>query len=531
MAPHEPIWEIIARRARETPQRNLIVEADGSTVTYGDARQIVLGWAAVLDDQLGRDARRVGVVLPNDASPYLLRLACGQAGITFLALNPLLKGHLLRDAIVRAAVTDLVVSRETEDSVTAACAGLAAGPAVHRLDGRTFLPRTGDSGAREKLAGRPGCGQVVLYTSGTTGPAKPVRLTSATVQSYARTLFGDEEPEWAPDAGYYSPWHPAHVLGAVALDVAVVRGLALVLRRKFSRSHFWSDIVAHHCEATTLVTVADDIWAHREPGQAGNPMKVVGMSPLVGNVRDFERYFGVTVVSVYGMTELGNVLTARSPADSRITGWPVQGYQVRLVDVPGIGVETSRAGRVGELVVRPDQVTSEYELEGEAVTRAWRDGWFYTGDLFTEFEGAYTFIGRIKDSIRRHSRNISAADLEDAIRLLDGVADCACVGVSPPDAGGRPAADDEIRVFVVAQPGAVIDPGPFLARLAERLPAFMLPRYLDVVRDLPHTLSGKVSRQALRTVPIGPATYDRKGVLDVPSAEGALLSWSPGGHP
>lgn len=524
MAPHEPIWEIIARRARETPQRTMIVEADGSTVTYGDAREIVLSWAAGLGDQPGRGARRVGAVVPNCASHYLLRLACVQAGATFLALNPLLKGYLLRDAIARAAVTDLVVSRETEASVTAACAGLAAGLAIHRLDGRSFLSRTGVPGAQGKLA-RPGCGQIVLYTSGTTGPAKPVRLTSATVQSYACTLFGDEDPVWTPAAGYYSPWHPAHVLGAVALDVAVVRGLALVLRRKFSRSDFWSDIVAHNCEATMLITVADDILAHREPWQASNPLKVAGMSPLVENVQDFEAYFGVTVVSVYGMTEVGNVLTARSPADSRITGRPIRGYQVRLVDVPGIGVVTSRAGRVGELVVRPSQVTSEYELEGEPAAGAWQDGWFYTGDLFTESEGSYSFVGRIKDAIRRHGRNISAADLEGVIRMLDGVADCTCVGVPHPDPSGRPAAaDDEIRVFVVAEPGAVIDPEPFLARLAECLPGFMLPRYLDVVRDLPRTLSGKVSRQALRAVPIGPATYDRKGLPVVPAAKGALLS-------
>jgi acyl-CoA synthetase (AMP-forming)/AMP-acid ligase II len=247
------------------------------------------------------------------------------------------------------------------------------------------------------------------------------------------------------------------VLGAVALDVAVLRGLTLVLRMKFSRAASGPDIISHHCEATTLISVADVSGAWRALAER-NPLRLVGMSPLVESVPDFERYFGVEVVSIYGMTEVGTALTARSPADSRITGWPVRGYQCRLVDVPGVHAVASRAGRVGELVVRPDFVTSEYDLGGELAIGGWEDGWLNTGDLFAEIGGAYSFVGRIKDSIRRRGRNISADDVEGVVRTLPDVADCACVGVSCPDPGGRFATDDEIGIFVIAGPGAVLDP-------------------------------------------------------------------------
>lgn len=516
MISHDSLWDMIGRRARETPHTHMIVEADGSAITYRDALEVVLNWSAGLGQQPGQAARRVAAVLPNSASVYLLRLACGQAGVTFLALNPLLEGALLRDAIVRSAVTDLVVSRETAASLTAIHGDLPPGLVVHPLDGDSGTLQTRPAGRAHPgspgdLSERPSGGsQVVLYTSGTSGPAKAVRLSSRSIQAYASGIFGGHEPAWTPDAGYYSPWHPAHVLGAVALDVAVLRGLTLVLRRKFNRSMFWADIISHSCEATTLIAVADDLRTHAEPWQERNPLRLVGMSPLVENVPDFERCFGVEVVGIYGMTEVGTTLTARSPADSRITGWPVPGYQCRLVDVPGVHAVASWAGRVGELVVRPDFVTSEYDLGYEPATGGWDNGWFHTGDLFAEMGGAYSFVGRIKDSIRRHGRNISADDLEGVVRTLPDVADCACVGVSCPDPAGRPATDDEIRIFVIGGPGAVLDPERLMARMAERLPAFMLPRYLDIVPDLPHTLSGKVSRQALRQVPLGPETYDRK---------------------
>jgi crotonobetaine/carnitine-CoA ligase len=512
----ESLWEIIGRRARETPRENLIVEADGSAITYGDAVGIIPEWADRLGAPPGRVARRVGAVAPNSASLHLLRLACGQAGAVFVALNPLLKGLLLRDAIVRSALTDLVVSPETAAGVAAIRAELPAGLATHVLDGGTFRTGPGPLTQRGKAAERdPRGSQILLYTSGTTGPAKPVRLTSRSILSYASRHFGDHEPAWTPGAGYYSPWHPAHVLGAVALDVAVIRGLTLVVRRKFSQGSFWPDVLAHDCEATTLVTVADDIWAQRASWQSRNPLRLMGMSPLVADVPGFERYFGVEVVSVYGMTEVGTALAARSPADSRVTGWPVRGYQCRLVDVPGIEAVAGRTSRIGELIVRPDFGTSEYDQAVEPGTGGWEDGWFHTGDLFTEFEGAYSFVGRIKDSIRRHGRNISAVDLESAVRALSEVADCACVGVQDPDPGGRPVADEEIRVFVVARPGRVIDPERFVSRLAECLPAFMLPRYVDVVPELPSTFSGKVSRQALRLLPVRTSTYDRKRLVSL----------------
>jgi crotonobetaine/carnitine-CoA ligase len=534
VAPSGSLWETIADRAQATPDDVLIVEAEGRSYSYAEVQATSLRWAAGLARAGPVGSGRVAVILPNQGALYLLRLACGQAGLVFAAINPLLRGKSLADALRRSSITDMVVSPETAPAVADVRAELATPVRIHLLDGERLhvadgpaTPRPGDPAptADEPAPMPHGVLQLpdpehthtIVYTSGTSGPAKPVRLTASVLQLYARTLFDDAGRPWTAGAGYYNPWHPAHILGAVALDAAVTRGLVLVLRRKFHQEKLWADVRRHDCRLAVLISVAAEVWAGRHPDQADNPLEVVGMSPLIDSIRDFERCFGVEAVSIYGMTEIGTVLTAHSPASSRTTGRPVPGYECRLESVPGIEPGPDPfGGRLGELVVRPMTTTSEYESAGGPAASGWSDGWFHTGDLFTETAGTYSFVGRIKDSIRRHGRNISAVDVEEEVRGIDQVSDCVCVGVPAPGPTGRAGDDEDIRLFVVPQAGGTIDPATLAEHLAGRLPPFMLPRYFDVIDELPRTLNGKLSRQALRQLPIGPRTYDRKQLLDSP---------------
>lgn len=534
MAPSGSLWETIADRAQATPDDVLIVEAEGRSYSYAEVQATSLRWAAGLARAGPVGSGRVAVILPNQGALYLLRLACGQAGLVFAAINPLLRGKSLADALRRSSITDVVVSPETATAVADVRAELATPVRIHLLDGERLhvadgpaTPRPGDPAptADEPAPMPHGVLQLpdpehthtIVYTSGTSGPAKPVRLTASVLQLYARTLFDDAGRPWTAGAGYYNPWHPAHILGAVALDAAVTRGLVLVLRRKFHQEKLWADVRRHDCRLAVLISVAAEVWAGRHPDQADNPLEVVGMSPLIDSIRDFERCFGVEAVSIYGMTEIGTVLTAHSPASSRTTGRPVPGYECRLESVPGIEPGPDPfGGRLGELVVRPMTTTSEYESAGGPAASGWSDGWFHTGDLFTETAGTYSFVGRIKDSIRRHGRNISAVDVEEEVRGIDQVSDCVCVGVPAPGPTGRAGDDEDIRLFVVPQAGGTIDPATLAEHLAGQLPPFMLPRYFDVIDELPRTLNGKLSRQALRQLPIGPRTYDRKQLLDSP---------------
>jgi crotonobetaine/carnitine-CoA ligase len=531
LTPPESLLAFIEERSARDPHAPLIVEADGDTYSYGDAARLVHEWIAWFAQQRAVRPLRLGAILPNTAVTHLLRLAAAYAGVVFTSLNPMLSGKALMDALARSQVTDVVLPRRRNGcpvDANAVLSGRRDEFALHWCEAEhiEFVTAVVDPEAGPVPPPVRPC-PTLVYTSGTSGPAKPVRLPAELMVTYGRLLFGDDVQHWQ-DGGYYSPWHPAHVLGAVALEAAVQRGLTLVLRERFDLEAFWTDVVEHNCHLTVLISVADSVWSNRDKAPAANPLDVVGVSPALRDYRSFEDCFGVKVVNIYGMTELGTVLTSSPKGDRTLTGRPSRHYLCRIAPFEDTPIDIysrplTKEHRVGELIVRPLGVTSSYE-PGVDPTSSWRDGWFHTGDLFIESGGEYRFVGRVKDSIRRNGRNISAQDLEDEIRVLPGVDQCVCVGYCDAGTVEEASRDDEIRLFVVPETPGRLNAESLVASLRERLSLYMLPRYVDIVSDLPRTDNGKLSRHTLRQMPLTPKTFDRKADrrLDALSSSGRV---------
>ncbi|WP_368416792.1 class I adenylate-forming enzyme family protein [Falsiroseomonas sp.] len=192
----------------------------------------------------------------------------------------------------------------------------------------------------------------------------------------------------------------------------------------------------------------------------------------------------------YASTEGGGV-SLLTPEDlgARATsvGRPVFGVDVEVVD----GTDHSLpAGEVGLLRYRGPGCATTYHRDPEASVEAFRDGWFYPGDLASlDAEGYVTLRGRQKDMIIRAGINIYPADIEAALNAHPAVAESAVVGVPSPEFG------EEIAAFVrLNQPvgiGALFD----FARA--RLPRPKWPRQILVVEDLPRNSSGKVLKREL----------------------------------
>jgi crotonobetaine/carnitine-CoA ligase len=120
------------------------------------------------------------------------------------------------------------------------------------------------------------------------------------------------------------------------------------------------------------------------------------------------------------------------------------------------------------------------------------DGWLRTGDLVVENpDGTLTFIGREKEVIRRRGENLSPAEVEEALDAHPGVAEVAVVGVP------SELTEEEVKAFVVLASGADVDPAELHAWAAERLTRFKVPRYIELVAELPHTPTGRVAKHKL----------------------------------
>jgi crotonobetaine/carnitine-CoA ligase len=165
-------------------------------------------------------------------------------------------------------------------------------------------------------------------------------------------------------------------------------------------------------------------------------------------------------------------------------------------------------GHPGHAIVRsarPWLISTEYLGNAQATASTWRNGWFHSGDLLRrDAEGNYYFIDRLTDSVRRRGFNISSFEVEQALLTFPGVTEVACVQErSDVDV------EDEVKVWIVTEPGATVRVEDILMHCVENLPHYMIPRYIELTGELPKGPNGKVQKYILRDKGNSERTWDR----------------------
>jgi crotonobetaine/carnitine-CoA ligase len=245
------------------------------------------------------------------------------------------------------------------------------------------------------------------------------------------------------------------------------------------------------------------------PEDADNALRRVWSVPCPPDLATaFLDRFGLEqVVTSYGSTEVGMVARRTLDAPPGSVGRVDPDlYATRVVDGDD---EDVPPGEVGELLVRPLlpwTTTQGYFGMPERTLEAFRNLWFHTGDAARlDADGNLWFVDRIKDRIRRRGENIASVDVEGVLLEHPGIADAAVVAVPADEEGG----EDEIKAVVVAAPGAALAPEEIWAWCDETLPYFAVPRYVEILPELPKTPTAKVRKSELREAGITPGTSDR----------------------
>ena len=505
----------IGRLAAEQPQRPFLQQVEGRACSYGETHRLALTWASALRSRGVEPGDTVVSLLPGGIDSVLVWLGCAWAGAYEVPCNSEYRGpmlsYLIRDATARVVV---VGERYLERIAEVA-------PELDQLEtvivvgsGETWRPELPFTllSAAELLAGHgpeerpaPELWDIanVVYTSGTPGPSKGVLMPwGQMLASICSTPIGDDDEVW------YSPFPMFHMTGKSSLYRPALAGGRAVLRERFSANELWDDIARFGCRSMYMVGTMQG-FVHRRPERpddADTPLRKVVMAPVIPQYREFERRFGVRVTTVFNMSELSTPIAAGWDLPDHLTCGRVRsGYEVRIVDEHDIEVEP---GELGELIVRADQpwtLNAGYFRNPEATARAWRNGWFHTGDGFKrDGDGYYYFVDRLNDAIRRRGENISSTEVELLVASHPDVAECAAIGVP------SPLGEDDVKVVVVAREGTAIDPPELIAFLEGRVPRFMLPRYVELADGLPKTLTNKVQKAALREAGVGERTWDRE---------------------
>ena len=220
-----------------------------------------------------------------------------------------------------------------------------------------------------------------------------------------------------------------------------------------------------------------------------------------------QRLPDVDLWNFYGQTEMAPLATILGP-DQQLShagsaGRAALNVETRIVDDDDRRVAV---GVVGEIVHRSPHATLGYYRDETKTAEAFRNGWFHSGDLgYVDETGLLYVVDRKKDMIKSGGENVASREVEEAIYLLDGVAEVAVFGID------HPRWVEAVAAVVVAKPGATLTAEIVREHARSVLAGYKSPKYVVIADALPKNPSGKILKRELRNEHAALAEGDRAG--------------------
>ncbi|MDQ4132597.1 MAG: AMP-binding protein, partial [Actinomycetota bacterium] len=293
----------------------------------------------------------------------------------------------------------------------------------------------------------------------------------------------------------------------------LARGGRITIDAEFDAFGFWGRVQRAEARVFTFVGTILAVLARlpERADDAENPVRrIVGAAAPADRWRDIERRFDLMVVETWGQTETASCWTAPAALPQRPGTVGRANWRFHAKVAGPDGEEVPR-GELGEMWMRPRRprlMFDGYLADDGTISRdSWTpDGWYRTGDLMRQHpDGDFSFVGRLRDAIRRRGEMIPAGEVEAVALACPGVREAAAVGV-PADDG----VEEEIKLCAVAEAGSQVTAPLLHAFLRDHLPAFMVPRYVDLRDELPTTPTTRIRKQALREEGTGQAWDARR---------------------
>jgi carnitine-CoA ligase len=502
---------VLDQRAEQFGDR-MMMSIAGAPVTFAQMRDRSCAAANVLDDLGVRTGETVALFTGTCPEWVYFWLGAARIGAVSAAVNGASKGdflsHALRlsrasvvltDAERHARLLEVIDTVETVRSVLVVDDSLTAALQAASTTAPDIAPvGPDDVGA-------------LFFTSGTTGPSKAV----ATTWPYLFRVAATAAQAWELGEGdvLWTAMPLFHLSAAPTVLAPMLVGGTSVLADGFHPARVWDEIRA--CGAVGFAgagAMVSMLWnLPTDPRDSELPLRFISAAPISAELyHDIERRYGCRIVTMYGMTEAFPI-AYKSVTDEGVPGTSGRinpAFDVTIVDSVGQPVPESM---VGEIVCRAR--ATHAMSEGYVSSASGRGGlqvephpdWFHTGDLGKlDGEQNLTYVDRVKDSLRRRGENVSSVEVETTVMRHPAVAEAAAVGI-PSELG-----EDDILVAVTLRPDASVDFTDLLDFCSEHMPYFCVPRYLEVLDEIPKNVIGRVRKDLLRSRGLGAGTWDRE---------------------
>jgi cyclohexanecarboxylate-CoA ligase len=516
--PDKTIDQLLAEASARTPHKAAIVadridRDDVRRFSYEELGNLVVRAAVALRTLGVNRGDVVTTQLPNWWEFVVTALACSRIGAVINPVMPILRERELRYILNFCETKVFIVPKLYRGFDYSAMAdGLRADlPHLKHLivvdddsessfdkmllNGEPLAEslRTSDSLHPEEMA-------VLMFTSGTTGEPKGVMHSSNSLIACTKALarrFGlnaDDVLMVASPVGHMTGY-------AAVVLLSIYLGGTMVLQDIWEPKHGVSlmvrEGVTYTAASTPFLTDICNVVKEGAPRPSSLRAFLCGGAPIPSAlIERATNELGLAVCSLWGMTEsLGTTLTEPSRAAEKSPtsdGRPVDGMEVRIVDVDANRVSTGQSGR---LLVRGSQMFIGYYKKPELETFD-ADGWFDTGDLaYADDEGYIRISGRVKDVLIRGGENVPVVEVENLLYKHPAVAAVAIVGYPDARMGERGCA------FIVLRQGASIDLPIVQTYLSDcKMAKQYWPERVEIVGELPMTAAGKIQKYKLKEI-------------------------------
>ena len=515
------IGHLLSAKAHENGEKTCLIWEE-KRVSYADMDTITNRMANGFL-QLGiRKSEHVAVMLANHPEFLQAVWGLGKIGAVAVPLNTAAKGDMLRYFLAQSDATWIIVESDFLERVGDVLPGLESVRGVICLGASDAIAGAGKlivdfnslhaaSDARPPLdAVAFSDPAVIIYTSGTTGPSKGVISPHAQGLNIGRHCV--EQYGYGADDVLYVCLPLFHVNALwYSCNAALYADAAIALAPRFSASQFWEDICRTGATQFNALGVMASVLLKLPSSEAERRHQVRQSMVVPLSKQTFAEYserFRLKVTSLFAATETFAVTIYRpdEPREKAASaGHPHGLADVSIVDEDD---QSLPADSVGEILVRPRApwigMLGYYKMP-EATMQANRNLWFHTGDRgYLDADGYLWFVDRKKEAIRRRGENISAYEVEMLIAKHVDVLEVAAIAVA------SDMSEDEVMVYVVRKPGAVLTEAALVEFCALHMSYFMVPRYLAFIDALPKTASEKIEKYKLKQM----AERDRATLWD-----------------
>lgn len=338
----------------------------------------------------------------------------------------------------------------------------------------------------------------IMYTSGTTGKPKGAVLTHKNLVMNTQNMYREFELNENVRQLIVAPLFHIAAMGALMFTM-LAKGTCII-HKDFVPTDVLQSIQEHKL---TCLFLPPAMWNFLTSVPTIDEYDLSSVSICISGAETCPlevknriiHYFSIDgIFETFGQTEASPVAVVMQPKDSMINlaslGKRMVNVDIRIVDEQMNDVQL---GEVGEIVYRGPTIMKEYYNNREETEKAFKGGWFHSGDLVSMDEEGFIYIhDRKKDVIISAGENIYSAEVEDVLYRHEAILEAAVVGV--PDLSWG----ESVKAFIVLKTGAVLTEEEIIAFCKERLASYKKPKFIEFIDALPRNTSGKILKRTLR---------------------------------